>query len=85
MGILEAMADRLINAWIYPDLKTIISEYADTFITPLHDRATQLGIPEDESADMWRKAVAESSPENPPGAIMRRLLDEWQPKETEGE
>jgi hypothetical protein len=55
-----------------------INEYVELFVIPLKERADKLGIPENISTEMWRSAVDQSSPDVPPGVIMRRLIDKWE-------
>lgn len=76
MSFMAAMLERIVKLWSFPE--SALSEYANTFVAPLRDRAAALGIPETDSAAMWREAVETSTPNVPPGVIMRRLLDTWE-------
>lgn len=55
-----------------------MDEYAKRFVMPLKLRAESLEIPEDEQEKMWQQAVKMSSPDYPPGLVMRDMLDAWE-------
>lgn len=56
----------------------IAERYFKRYITPQIRRAAQLGIPREELDEMWEIALNLSGPYQPPGIILRNLIDQWE-------
>lgn len=57
------------------------AEYYERFIEPKRQRAQALGISDEEFADMLAIALKEANPEIiglAPGAILSKLIDQWE-------
>lgn len=71
---------RRIRRWLNGE--AFAEEYFNRFIARHVDRAHELRIPKDELDAMWEKALAASDSYTPPGIILRRLIDEWERKQS---
>lgn len=57
---------------------TAYDAWLEGFIVTYTERAYELGIPRETVSQMVHAAIAGSTPDDPPGVRLNRMIDEWQ-------
>jgi hypothetical protein len=77
--VIMLLAPQIVNFLVRRE--GLAKEYCERFFNPQRERATALGIPDDEFDMMWKAALKHADPHiigQAPCSLLRNLIDNWE-------